>query len=283
MLFTNDQSLTGGKQGSNTPVDLFVKVLYALAEHCYYGNLKEEIIRDCLVVGFTESLLSERMQVDGNLTLERAIETAWLIEMIRQQQNRLRGENSPETCSVDRVERKKSWKKYTPRPKQGQKFPNQAVKGQGKCPKCRYNHHQLESQCPAKNRKCLSCGRKGYFISMCLTKAVQEINEVDDSVFLGFVTAGRNPWMVELGVGNRKIKFKIDTLFRKTCSTRHREEIPLSIIKPLETFRKRITGFRERTLKEDLQNTPVQDIYVKETKVSSDALSFGLGAVVMQK
>lgn len=35
--------------------------------------------------------------------------------------------------------------------------------------------------------------------------------KVDNSVFLGSVTTGRDPWIIEIGVGNRKMHFKIDT------------------------------------------------------------------------
>lgn len=49
------------QQGPNESVDSFVTVLYALAEHCNYGNLKEKLIRDRLVVGLTDSRLSERV------------------------------------------------------------------------------------------------------------------------------------------------------------------------------------------------------------------------------
>ena len=67
-----------------------------------------ELIHDCLVVGFTDSSLSERMQLDGNLTLERAVKMARQIATIRQQKNNLRGENPTKAFSVDRMERKKS-------------------------------------------------------------------------------------------------------------------------------------------------------------------------------
>ena len=41
-------------------------------EHCKYGELKEEMIRDRLVVGIRDSNLSERLQIDDALTLEKA-------------------------------------------------------------------------------------------------------------------------------------------------------------------------------------------------------------------
>ena len=46
--------------------------LYDLAEHCYYGKMKEEMIRDRLIVGIRDTTLSEKLQLDSALTLESA-------------------------------------------------------------------------------------------------------------------------------------------------------------------------------------------------------------------
>lgn len=157
--------------------------LYALAEHCNNGNLKQESICDHLVVGLRDTCLSERLHLDGNLTLEKVVAMARQTETVRQQQNNLRGENHAETCSVDWVE----WRKYMPRTKHTQKYPKQTVneKGLDKSPKCetRPNHH--ESQCPAKNVTCFSCRERAHFKSMCIMNAVYEVNELGNSVFLG--------------------------------------------------------------------------------------------------
>ena len=52
--------------------DEHITCLYSLADNCQYGNLKEEMIRDRLVVGIRDSALSERFQMDSELTLEKA-------------------------------------------------------------------------------------------------------------------------------------------------------------------------------------------------------------------
>lgn len=46
--------------------------LYSLADGCEYGNLKDEMVRDRIVVGIRNKALSERMQLDAKLTLEYA-------------------------------------------------------------------------------------------------------------------------------------------------------------------------------------------------------------------
>ena len=52
--------------------DQFIASLYSLAENCNYAGLKEEMIRDRLVVGIRDMALSEKLQLDAELTLEKA-------------------------------------------------------------------------------------------------------------------------------------------------------------------------------------------------------------------
>lgn len=55
------------QQGVGEPVDDFVMDLYGLAEHCGYGVLHNETIRDRIVVGLRDAKLSERLQMDPDL------------------------------------------------------------------------------------------------------------------------------------------------------------------------------------------------------------------------
>ena len=80
------------KQEDGEPVDAFITALYTLAEHCGYGALHEEMIRDRLVVGLRNAKLSEKLQLDAELTLEKAVTRVRQAEAIRLQQPLLRGE-----------------------------------------------------------------------------------------------------------------------------------------------------------------------------------------------
>ena len=61
------------KQEEGEPVDSFITALHCLAEYCGYGELHDKMIRDRLVVGLCDASLSERLQMDADLTLEKAI------------------------------------------------------------------------------------------------------------------------------------------------------------------------------------------------------------------
>ena len=73
------------------PAEQFIASLYNLATDCQYGELKGEMIRDKIVVGIRDSSLSERLQMDPELTLEKAKTIVRLREAIREQQCVLKG------------------------------------------------------------------------------------------------------------------------------------------------------------------------------------------------
>ena len=63
----NSRSQREGKS-----VEQFITSLYNLAENCEYRELKGEMIRDRIVVGIRDRALSEQLQLDAELTLEKA-------------------------------------------------------------------------------------------------------------------------------------------------------------------------------------------------------------------
>ena len=58
------------KEGESS--EQYITELYNLIEFCEYGDLKKEMLRDRLVVGIHDTGLSEKLQTDPDLTLERA-------------------------------------------------------------------------------------------------------------------------------------------------------------------------------------------------------------------
>jgi len=54
------------------PAEQFIASLYNLAADCKYEELKGEMIRDRIIIGIRDLSLSERLQMDPELTLEKA-------------------------------------------------------------------------------------------------------------------------------------------------------------------------------------------------------------------
>ena len=52
--------------------ETYIAELYSLVEHCDYGQLMAEMVHDRLVIGIRDKVLSAKLQLDPDLTLERA-------------------------------------------------------------------------------------------------------------------------------------------------------------------------------------------------------------------
>ena len=83
------------RQEEGEPVDAFITALYSLAEHCGYGALhdemiRDEMIRDRIVVGIRNAQQAEKLQLDSDLTLEKAVTQVRQAETIKLQQPLLR-------------------------------------------------------------------------------------------------------------------------------------------------------------------------------------------------
>ena len=59
-------------QGDTESAEQFITSLYNLVEDCDYGELKDQMIQDRIVVGIRDRALSEKLQMDADLTLEKA-------------------------------------------------------------------------------------------------------------------------------------------------------------------------------------------------------------------
>ena len=55
----------------NESAKQFISEIHQLGENCEFGPMKEELIRDCLVVGICDHALSECLQIEAELTLDK--------------------------------------------------------------------------------------------------------------------------------------------------------------------------------------------------------------------
>ena len=159
----------------------FIVELYNLVEFCNYGELASEMIRDRLVVGIRDRHLSERLQLDSELTLEKAKRAIRQSGAVQGQQHELKGATTEPSSSLDKLQAnyKKTQNSHgAPRRLQletGKKGrqPNNSSKP---CTRCGRGPHARD-KCPAKDAVCHRCKRKGHFMSCCLTKSVSELSQ----------------------------------------------------------------------------------------------------------
>ena len=71
----------------------YITALHQLADTCEYGDIKAEMIRYRLVVGIKDELLSERLQMESDLDLEKAKKLVRQSEAVQQQHRLLKSSN----------------------------------------------------------------------------------------------------------------------------------------------------------------------------------------------
>ena len=187
------------------------------------------MIRDRLVVGIRDSTLSERLQMDADLTLDSAkknnspkrgcTRTASVTE------ERFLGEETLEYIqrSQDHKEAKKQQNRFLKRPKST---------AANKCTRCGKGAHPC-NQCPAKDVICHSCKKKGHYKSQCFTARTigdvtaaneqpqENSEEYNDFAYLDAVLSKQtNAWTKTIRVQGKEVHFKMDTGAEVTAISR---------------------------------------------------------------
>ena len=75
-------------------IDGYITDLFRLAERCNFKQLHDEMIRDRLVAGVPDTALSQKLQLDPSLTLDKALAQARQKETVRTQQSTVRHSSS---------------------------------------------------------------------------------------------------------------------------------------------------------------------------------------------
>ena len=146
------------EEGEN--VDSYITSLFCLAEHCEYGALHDQMIRDRIVVGIVDSALSLKLQLDAKLTLKKAIDAARQSEAAKREQAQMRN-FLPQATNVDFVKAKRQSKSHPTKPKM-------AVKPQStkcKCNFCGRSPAHQKAMCPAREATCFNCRKVGHLVS----------------------------------------------------------------------------------------------------------------------
>ena len=137
----------------NKPVEQFITEMHRLGDNCEFGEMKEELIRDRLVVGIRDHALSERLQMEAELTLDKAKQLIRQREAVKEQQEVLKKPVKEET-SLDAVAKTVPRRKLPviPPPAVRQTITHQ------NCKRCGKGSHPRQS-CPARDVSCYRCNR----------------------------------------------------------------------------------------------------------------------------
>lgn len=204
-------------QRENEPVDVFINDLYKLVEHCEFGQLANEMIRDRIVVGVTDGRLSEALQMDSNLTVEKAIDKARQSETVKAQQGMIRKSE----VQVEAVKKIGSYNKnFNKAKKKNESSSNKGGKpseNKAKCKKCGASPSHKWENCPANAVTCYFCKKRGHYSRCCMKKVgeiqLEEESSDEQSYYLGEVNSLLScyPWFVNILINTSNVKFKVDT------------------------------------------------------------------------
>lgn len=154
------------KQEDGESIDIFVTRLREKASTCDYGALRDELIRDKVVLGIANESTRRRLLRERNLTLVEAVETCRAAELA---DIRLRSmeQESPHTDSVNAAF-KQPFRKFTPATGQQQKPYNTATDSPSACRYCGISPGRGKEQCPAYGKACKACGTANHFARVCI-------------------------------------------------------------------------------------------------------------------
>ena len=202
-------------------VEQFITCLYQLSENCAYGDLRDEMIRDRIVVGIRDEAMSQKLQLDADLTLESAKKKVRQREAVREQQVQLKSGFQAESLPVDAIGNRGAGvhsQKFNKRTKPSNKTTETAghrPATRNKCTRCGKGPHS-RLHCPAREATCHNCN-EGHYKSQCFSK-VSEVaedytTELDDDFFLDAVSNenGSTSWKESLLVNGQTVIFKVNT------------------------------------------------------------------------
>ena len=226
------------------------------------------MIRDRLVVGIKDSRLSERLQMDPELTVEKAMKMIRQKEAVHEQQIALdSGEQITQPGNLDSVRAKKQ---------QSNKFTKPSFNNT--CGRCGKGPH-ARNKCPAREATCHRCQKKGHYQLQCRTNmgasqhCVSSETSIDTS-FLDVLTENQKvSWTVNIFLNNHPIDFKLDTGAEVTAVS---EDVFASLQNVKLQKAKRVL------LRPARQKLDVLGQFEGHFNHDGEA-SFGLGAVLLQK
>ena len=194
----------------------YIMAPYELVENCDYGNLKSEMLRDRLVVGIRDSTMSEKLQMDPELTLEKAKKTIRQREAVHEQQQELHMQKDESSAEAMHRGCPTNYRRQRHVQRTGGRSSQRNTDLARKCMRCGKDSHPRE-QCPARDAECHRCKKKGHYEAQCRTKSVAGAHAVEadsmETAFLDHLTPGKQEtaWLTHIQLQGKQTTFKLDT------------------------------------------------------------------------
>ena len=162
----------GSQKQEGEVIDVFVTRLREKAATYNYGELKEELIRDRLVLGIEDEGTRRRLLREKDLTLASAVDICRAAELKDVRMKALAHKSDDTIHATDFRQPMRNGHKFTkPRVREGER----------NCKYCGHQHKPGRDACPASGKTCRFCGTPNHFASVCLKKqsGQSRLNAVD--------------------------------------------------------------------------------------------------------
>ncbi|GBM34377.1 hypothetical protein AVEN_131469-1 [Araneus ventricosus] len=202
-------------------------------KNCKFSpSFGDEAIRDRIVCGILYKRVSEKLQLEADLTLEKAINISRQAEIIKKQQPFVTSHENKTPNSADKITAKQI-PKFIPekgkqivyskpeiqRSRNGNKtqiskFRENCSKTETQCKWCGNSKIHSKEKFTAKNAICNACKKKGNYSRVCRSHIkVNAPTEENISSYLGNLknSSSEDKWRVNVLVDNKLLHFKIDT------------------------------------------------------------------------
>lgn len=183
-------------QEAGESMNTYITAVMKLANTCNFGALKDSHIRDRLVHGIRDDGVRQKLLGKKTLTLEKCLDILRSSQVTSQRAQEISTEESPThairqrqytrrktAAQVDKADKHTSQDGNQKQPvktvKDGQTFTRQS-KQQGTppsklCTYCGLNHPPRKADCPAADRICSSCKKKGHYARVCRSRKVHHV------------------------------------------------------------------------------------------------------------
>lgn len=194
------------RQSQNETTDQYIAKLRKLADTCDFGTLRDDLIRDKLVIGTRDTSAQARMLREPKLTLTQAIDMCRSNEQTLAQIKKIAGDDQHTVNYASRDGRQSQ---------RGSKQPNvpeytrQKSSHANTCHYCGTVHGK--ANCPAYGVICKACGKRNHFARVCKQgQRKPQLNLVEDREgeddndsmlylsHINFMQANRNKWFIHL-------------------------------------------------------------------------------------
>ena len=183
MLFMNVTCSTDEHRSLET-IDHYITDVIKLAENCQYGGLRDDLIRDRLVSGIRDDKVREKLLGTKDLRLSKTIEILKTSQALKYRVkdmasvtsdepvinvNKVKRGNRQAVRDKDSESRKRGPNRDQKQLKSGHKRDRETTNSTNSkpCKFCGKKHEFKRDLCPATDKECHKCKKKGHFAAVC--------------------------------------------------------------------------------------------------------------------